>query len=75
MARLVIQSAATGKFLCPSLDGGEPVWVRSLREAGGGVCFDLESVSQLIEDCCEFDDVPQVVDLDRLGTAEDYPPL
>lgn len=73
MARLLIQSASTGKFLCPSLDGGEPVWVRSLREAGGGVLTDLETVAQLVADCCEFDDVPFVVDLDRLGTADDYP--
>jgi len=71
--RLLIQSKATGKFLCPDLDGGEPVWVAGLREAGGGVCFDLEAVHQLVADHCDTDDMPVLVDIDRLGTANDYP--
>ena len=75
MARYLIQSTATGCFLCPSLDGGEPVWVASLREAGGGVLSDMEQVHQLVEDHCDFDDQPILIDLDRLGTANDYPIL
>lgn len=73
MPRYLIQSTATGRFLCPALDGGEPVWVKSLREAGGGVVTDLDSIHQLIEDNCDFDDLPVVIDLDRLGTENDYP--
>ena len=73
MARLLIQSKATGRFLCPALDGGEPVWVVSLREAGGGVIADIEAIHQLVEDHCDFDDEPMLIDLDRLGTENDYP--
>jgi len=71
--RLVIQSLTTGRFLCPSLDGGEPNWVSSLREAGGGVIQDVEQAQQLFQDCCDFDDGAVLVDLDRLGTLNDYP--
>lgn len=71
--RLLVQSTVTGRFLCPSLDGGEPVWVRSLREAGGGVVTDLETAHQLVIDCMDVDDFAQVIDLDRLGTVDDYP--
>lgn len=70
--RLVIQSLTTGRFLCPSLDGGEPNWVASLREAGGGVISDIEQAEQLFHDCCDFDDGAVLVDLDRLGTVNDY---
>ena len=70
--RLLIQSKTTGKFLCPALDGGEPVWVSSLREAGGGVVSDLDTVNQLVEDNCDFEDLPILIDLDRLGTVNDY---
>lgn len=73
MARFLIQSKATGRFLCPDLDGGEPVWVSSLREAGGGVITDIEAVHQLVEDNCDSDDQPMLIDLDRLGTENDYP--
>ena len=73
--RLLIQSQATLRFLCPSLDGGEPVWVSSLREAGGGVVADVETAVQLVEDNCEFEDQPILIDLDRLGTVNDYPVL
>ena len=73
--RLLIQSQSTLRFLCPSLDGGEPVWVSSLREAGGGVVADVETAVQLVEDNCEFEDQPILIDLDRLGTANDYPVL
>lgn len=71
--RLLIQSKTTGRFLCPSLDDGQPVWVQSLREAGGGVLADLDSVVQLVDEWCEFEDHPVLIDLDRLGTADDYP--
>lgn len=70
--RLLIQSQSTGRFLAPSLQDGQPEWVSSLKEAGGGVVSDLESAHQLVQDWCEPDDMPQLVDLDRLGTSEDY---
>lgn len=73
MARLIIQSMNTGKFLAPSVDGGEPCWVGSLRDAGGGVVRDLDSIQQLFNDCCDFEDQAIVIDLDRLGTPNDYP--
>ena len=72
--RLLIQSKPTGHFLAPSLDDGQPGWVASLKDAGGGVVFDVESAHQLVEDWCEPDDFPQLIDLDRLGTASDYLP-
>jgi len=72
MSRFLIQSKATGKFLCPDMQGGEPVWVASLREAGGGVFADMEDVHQLVQDNCDFEDQPFVIDLDRLGTINDY---
>ena len=70
--RYLVQSQATGRFLCPSLEDGQPEWVASLREAGGGVMGDLESAVHLAQDC-DFDDLPVVIDLDRLGTLNDYP--
>jgi hypothetical protein len=73
MARLLIQSMNTGHFLTASPDGGEPIWVNSLREAGGGVVSDMERAAQLFEDHCEFEDQAIVIDLDRLGTKDDYP--
>lgn len=72
--RLLIQSQSTGRFLAPSLEDGQPGWVHSLKEAGGGVVFDIESAHQLVQDWCEPDDAPQLVDLDRLGTESDYLP-
>lgn len=74
MARLLIQSLATGKFLVPGEDG-QPEWVTSLRVVGCGVFPELDRAVQLIEDWCESDDMPQVVDLDRLGTSNDYPAI
>ncbi|MBV5292546.1 MAG: hypothetical protein JZU58_09345 [Curvibacter lanceolatus] len=71
--RLLVQSLATGRFLAPSLDDGQPEWVASLREAGGGVVGDMDAAFQLVEDHCDPEDRPQVIDLDRLGTANDYP--
>lgn len=72
MARLLVQSAATGMFLCPSLSDGQPEWVRSLREAGGGVVADVDTAHQLVMEWCEPEDQPMLVDLDRLGTVNDY---
>jgi hypothetical protein len=71
--RLIVQSLITGRFLCPALDGGEPVWVRSLREAGGGVVNDLDDAAQLLIDNTDSDDRAVVIDLERLGTVNDYP--
>ena len=72
MPRYVIQSGATGRFLAANPDGGEPMWVSLLQQAGGGVTDDMERIVQLLEDYCEPDDFPQITDLDRLGTSEDY---
>lgn len=72
MPRLLIQSLNTGRFLAPDPEGGEPSWVGSLREAGGGVVADMEAAAQLFEDHCDMDDQAIVIDLDRLGTANDY---
>ncbi len=72
MARLLVQSSSTGRFLAPSLEDGSPVWVVSLREAGGGVVADIEAAHQLVADHCDFDDQPILIDLDRLGTVNDY---
>jgi len=70
--RLIVQSLITGRFLCPDMDGGEPVWVRCLREAGGGVVSDIEQAAQLLIDNTDSDDRAIVIDLDRLGTVNDY---
>jgi hypothetical protein len=72
MARLLIQSKATGRFLAPSPEDGQPQWVLSLREVGAGVLQDMDQVAQLVEDHCDHDDFPQVIDLDRVGTVNDY---
>lgn len=48
------------------------MWVSLLQQAGGGVTDDMERVAQLVGDYCEPEDFAQVVDLDRLGTANDY---
>lgn len=72
--RLIVQSLATGRFLCPSLEDGSPEWVASLREAGGGVVPDPEMAVQLVVDNTDPEDRAVVVDLDRLGTFEDYKP-
>ncbi len=71
MARLLVQSLETGRFLVPG-SGGNVEWTSALREAGGGVVSDPEVAQQLIEEWCDFDDRPTVIDLDRLGTANDY---
>lgn len=70
--RLLVQSVATGRFLAPNLEDGSPEWVASLREAGGGVVADIEAAHQLLADHTEPEDGAQIVDLDRLGTANDY---
>ena len=72
MPRYVIQSASSGRFLTACPIGGEPMWVSLLNQAGGGVTDDPERIAQLVADYCEPDDFPQVVDLDKLGTADDY---
>ena len=59
--------------MCPDLDGGEPLWVKSLREAGGGVLADLDAAYQILFDNCDLEDQPVIVDLDKLGTSDDYP--
>lgn len=73
MARFLIQLRESGKFLCPDPKGGEPIWVQHLNQAGGGVFADEETAIQLIHDNCDFEDGPMLIDLDRLGTVNDYP--
>ncbi len=72
MARLVVQSLDTGRFLCPSMLDGSPEWVRSLREAGGGVLTDEQQARAVAIEYAEAGEQVQLVDLDRLGTANDY---
>jgi len=71
--RFLIQSTATGRFLVPDAIGGGTEWVCSLRDAGGGVVSDAEHAYQLAQEWAELDEPVTVVDLDRLGTADDYP--
>lgn len=72
MPRYVIQSGTSGRFLTACPDGGEPMWVSLLAQAGGGVTDDMERIAQLVADYCEPEDFAQVIDLDKLGTSEDY---
>jgi hypothetical protein len=69
--RLLIQSMSSGRFLVPC-GGGDVEWVPSLKFAGGGVVDDLERALQLAADYGEFGEQVQLVDLDRLGTINDY---
>ncbi|MFM9928360.1 hypothetical protein VLK31_35700 [Variovorax sp. H27-G14] len=69
--RLIVQSLTTGKFLALSADDGQPEWVRSLGQAGGGVVDDPERAVQLVHDWADMDDQAVIVDLDVLGTADD----
>lgn len=71
--RLIVQSLETGRFLAPSMSDGEPEWVRSLADAGGGIVDDKERADQLVRDWADLDDKPVIVDLDVLGTANDLP--
>ena len=72
MARYLVQSETTGRFLVPSLEDGTPEWVSSLREAGGGVVRDFDTAACMAVDYSEIGEAVTVVDLDRLGTLEDY---
>ncbi len=71
--RLIVQSLSTGRFLAPSPVDGQPEWVRSLREAGGGVVPDRAHAVQLVHEWADAEDQPVIVDLDVLGTADDLP--
>lgn len=72
MARFLVQSKASGRYLVPAADGGDPQWLFDLKKVGPGVVPSLEHATQLVEDWCDVDDFPQVVDLDRIGTPQDY---
>lgn len=72
MPRYLVQSQSTGRFLVPSMYDGSPEWVSSLLDAGGGVVSDYEMAACMAVDYAEIGEVVRVVDLDRLGTAEDY---
>ncbi len=69
--RLIVQSLATGRFLSPGLTDGQPEWVRSLAQAGGGVVDDAERAVQLVHDWADLEEQAVIVDLDVLGTAHD----
>lgn len=69
--RLLIQSATTGHFLVPG-ENGCPVWEPCLQRAGGGVVFDEEAAIQLCRDWLDQDERAILIDLDRLGTENDY---
>ena len=71
MARLLIQSRSTGRFFVPG-DDGQPEWVTDLKRVGGGLLEDMDHCFQIIADHADFDDMPQVIDLDRLGSVNDY---
>ena len=72
LRRLLVQSLDTGFFLVPGIVDGTPDWVRSLREAGGGVMTDEEEAMTMAQEYAEVGERVSVVDLDRLGTAGDY---
>lgn len=72
MPRHLVQSVDTGKFLAPDPEDGQPVWVASLREAGGGVVTDHAEAVRMALEYIEQGEAVQVVDLDRLGTSNDY---
>lgn len=72
MPRYLVQSVDSGQFLVPDPEGGEPIWVPSLREAGGGVLADHDEAIRMGLEYIEQGEAVQVVDLDRLGTANDY---
>lgn len=72
MPRYLVQSLGTGRFLAPSMEDGTPEWVPSLREAGGGVVRDYESALAMASEYAEIGEAVQVVDLDCLGTSDDY---
>lgn len=74
MARFLVQSLSTGRFLAPSLEDGSPEWVRLLRDAGGGVLSDYEEASRVGREYAESGELVGVIDLDLLGTADDYMP-
>lgn len=70
--RYLVQSVETGRFLVPSLTDGQPEWVRSLRDAGGGVITDEDEALSMGIEYAEVGEEVQLVDLDRLGTSNDY---
>lgn len=72
MPRFLVQSLETGRFLCPSLSDGQPEWVVSLRDAGGGVVDDAKEAWSMAVEYAEQGEPVQLIDLDRLGTANDY---
>ena len=67
MARFLIQSRESGRFLAPDPEcPGSVAWLRSLALALlGGVVSDPEHVEQLLEDHCDRWAV-DVLDLDSL---------
>lgn len=72
MSRFLVQSLDTGCFLAPGLEDGQPEWVLSLRDAGGGVVPDYDDAAAMAIEYAEMGERVAVIDLDVLGTANDY---
>lgn len=66
MPRFIIQSQASGMFLAPNVNDGQPEWVVSLRDGLSGAVDDVERAIQLVEDWCDMDDLPQIITLHEL---------
>ena len=66
MARLLIQSQRTGKFLVQCPVSQEPIWERNLGRAASGIFEDISYAAQLISDWTLPEDLPMVIDLDNL---------
>lgn len=64
MVRFLIQSQASGRFLAPNPEDGQPHWVVSLRDGLAGAVDDMERAVQLMDDWCDFDDMPRIINLD-----------
>lgn len=72
MCRYLVQSLDTGRFLVPDFEEGEPRWETSLMHAGAGIVREYDRAIQLAKDWAEIGEAVRIVDLDRLGTADDY---
>lgn len=56
--------------MAPDPEDGQPRWVLSLQKAELGIMEDPDRIAQLIEDHTEYEDLPRVIDLDKLGLPQ-----
>jgi hypothetical protein len=56
----------------PDFENQEARWERSLAKIGIGCLPDYDYTVQLLADYTVPDDLPMVIDLDRIGTDFDY---